>query len=132
MKKYLSIFLFLVAFQGFSQKKDNDVWILRQVRMGAKLLVLDNKNSEFRISIKEKKFSGYVGCNRFDGKLEFTKGDQIRPIRLVSTKMACPDLDSLEYATLEAINLSDRLVLKNSKAEFYNQTRLMLRLEKMP
>jgi len=126
------IILSLISFFGFAQKKGKEVWKLVQVRNGAKMFPVPSQNNEFGLSIKEKKFSGYIGCNRFSGKLEYTKGDNIRPVTLVSTKMACPDnLSSLEYATMEALQLSDRLVIKGTKAEFFNQNRLMLQLEKL-
>ena len=131
MKTSFTIILSLISFFGFAQKRGKEVWKLVQVRNGAKMFPVPSQNNEFGLSIKIKKFSGYIGCNRFSGKLEYTKGDNIRPMTLVSTKMGCPDnLSSLEYATMEAIQLSDRLVIKGTKAEFFNQNRLMLQLEK--
>jgi heat shock protein HslJ len=133
MKTFFFVILSFIATLGFSQKKAKEVWKLVQVRNGAKLYPVPSQDNEFGLSIKEKRFTGFIGCNRFSGRLEYAKGNYIRPMTLVSTKMGCPEnLSSLEYATMEAIQLSDRLIIKGTKAEFYTHNRLMLQLEKLP
>ena len=128
MKRWLFVFL-LAPCAAFAQETKE--WRLVKVRQGAQLVDAMNKDTEFTISIKEKKFAGKVGCNKFNGKLQFTKGDQIQPITLSKTKYKCPEeLSQLENDVIEAVYLSDRLVFRDNVAEFYNQTRLVLVLEK--
>ncbi len=50
--------------------------------------------------------SGYAGCNRLSGSFEFTGGNGIKFLPLVTTKMACPAMD-FETKLLDAIQHSD-------------------------
>lgn len=132
MKSSLLRIFFLCSY--LSLQAQNDVsakWKLVKVRDGQNLVEVHYKKTNFSISIKRKLFKGGVGCNEFKGKLEYVEGDSIRPILLVSTNMACPDyIDGLEYATITALGLCDKLVFTNDLAEFYNQKRLMVVLQK--
>ena len=129
MKIFATILGLSISLTAFAQ--NNNYWKLKSVREGAKMTDVSNKESQFVISIKEKKFSGSVGCNTFKGKLEFIKGNDIIPVKLVNTKAKCPEeLDRLDYAVLEAINLSDQLIIKEDVAEFYNAGRIVLELNR--
>ena len=130
MKKGLSILFIFIAFQAFSQKGKNG-WIVKSVLEGGKMHDVSAKGSFFYLSVKQKKFSGSIGCNKFKGRLEFKDNSQIHPITLVKLKANCPqELDRLDYAVMEAINLADKLIMKDNTAEFYNVDRLVLLLTK--
>ncbi len=129
MKNLTTIFglTVLLSINAFSQSH----WKIQYVWEGDKMVNAKAKQSDLIIDIKEKKISGSIGCNTFNGKLEYAKGNQIRPIKALKSKAKCPqEMDRLDYATFEALNLADKLVIDRDLAKFYNGPKLILELKR--
>ncbi|MEJ5262331.1 MAG: copper resistance protein NlpE N-terminal domain-containing protein [Ignavibacterium sp.] len=56
----------------------------------------------FEFKLTDKKFSGHAGCNNLASSIEVS-GNRIRFGKLISTKMACPDM-SLEKKVTDLLN----------------------------
>ena len=65
------------------------VWRLEQI--DGEKLVAGVAVPELEFFPVEKRFGGFGGCNRINGRCEFGE-DSIRFSRILATKMACPDL----------------------------------------
>lgn len=101
------------------------------MREGQNLMDVRDRGSDFTIFFKKKSFKGHVGCSHFNGKLEYTERGSSFPILFISTNLECPDYTGeFEYAIIQALGICDKLVFKENQAEFYNQARIVLVLEK--
>ena len=129
MKKAITIFSFFLSVASYAQSGSH--WKLQYVSEGAQMVNIKNKQSDFLIAIADKKISGSIGCNSFSGKLEYSKGNQIRPIKAIKSKAKCPqEMDRLDYAVFEALNHADKLVIDRDLAKFYNGPKLLLELKR--
>ena len=129
MKILATVFTIFLSLSSFAQSGSH--WKLQYVLEGAQMVNVKNKQSDFLIAIADKKISGSIGCNSFSGKLEYAKGNQIKPIKAIKSKAKCPqEMDRLDYAVFEAINHSDKLVIDRDLAKFYNGPKLLLELKR--
>ncbi|MBC7390575.1 MAG: META domain-containing protein [Opitutaceae bacterium] len=129
MKNLTTIFgiTFILSINAYSQSH----WKMQYVWEGDKMVNVKNKQSDFVIAIADKKISGSIGCNTFSGKLEYAKGNQIRPIKALKSKAKCPqEMDRTEHAAFEALNFADKLVIDRDLAKFYNGPKLILELKR--
>lgn len=71
-----------------------------------------NKNLELALDLTDMKLHGNVGCNTVNGEilLDASKPNSIMFLDLISTKMACPDLD-----------LESEILIALEKVEKYNK-----------
>ena len=68
-----------------------------------------------RLDGGQNRASGFAGCNRVSGAYELD-GDKVRFPALISTKMACPDLD-LENGFMIALNVTNGWRITDGKLE---------------
>ena len=90
-----------------------------------------SKKAEILISIEKKKISGSIGCNTFQGNLEYIKGDKIKPIKIFDKKDDCENKpDKLVTAIFDALKKSNKLVINQDLAKFYQGEKLILELKR--
>ena len=129
MKKILFAFGLILSFQSFAQSGSH--WKLLYVWDGASAVSISAKNSDMLLSIAEKTLSGKIGCNTYHGKLEYLKGNNIKPIKVVNTKENCPTKpDRLDNAVILALNVSNKLVIDKDRAKFYQGDKLVLEMKR--
>ena len=130
MKNILSIFLITFSIAAFGQKSGS-TWKVQYVWEGYQMANVKSKKSELLISIEEKKISGSIGCNTFQGNLEYLKGDKIKPIKIFDKKDDCEDKpDKLVNAIFDALKKSTKLVISQDLAKFYQGEKLVLELKR--
>lgn len=101
----------------------HDIWFLEELN-GIKVNKEDFTSiiPIIEIKTKDKRFSSLLGCNRINGSLFFEK-EKIRFINVMSTKMACTDINKeAEFiTTLESITSytieENKLILSNSSGK---------------
>lgn len=71
--------------------------------------------------VDQKRYSGSAGCNRMSGEFEYDKNtpDKIRFSRAMTTRMACPILES-EQKFLVALEEAVRFEVTSSGIALYN------------
>ena len=106
-------------------------WKVQYAWQGFKMENVSSKKATIVIAIAENKISGISGCNKFEGNLQYLKGDKIKPIKLVNTKDKCPkDPDPVDQAIMKALSTSDKLIINLDKAKFYHGEKLVLELNR--
>ena len=130
MKRVLFIFSMFFGIQAFAQTSGSH-WKVVYVWDGLSMVNIKTKKTEVVLSLPEKKLSGNAGCNSFHGTLDYTKGDNIKPIKLVNKKENCPATpDRLDNAVVTSLNLANKLVINQNKAKFYQGDKLVLELDR--
>jgi len=130
MKKILFAFALLISLSTFAQTTGSK-WKLLYVYHLDGMVNISSKKSEMLISIPEQKLSGTIGCNSYQGTLDYTKGDLIKPIKAVNTKNNCPAKpDPLDAAVLKALDLANKLTIMQNRAKFYQGDKLVLELSR--
>lgn len=85
-------------------------WKLTEL-YGKKISPGDNqKEQHFILSGKDKRITGYGGCNSFAGTYELKEGNRIKFSRLISTMMMCPDMQN-EEQFLKVLEVADNYSL---------------------
>ena len=130
MKNIFSVLLITLTINAFGQKSGS-TWKVQYVWEGYQMVNVKSKKSELVISIEEKKISGSIGCNTFQGNLEYIKGDKIKPIKIFDKKDDCEDKpDKLVNAIFDALKKSSKLVINQDLAKFYQGEKLVLELKR--
>jgi heat shock protein HslJ len=89
-------------------------WKLKTLQ-GQAIIMAENQEQEIHIILKteENRFTGFSGCNTFNGIYALEDGNRIRFSKLASTMKACPDLDVDEAAFLKVFDLADNYTISN-------------------
>ena len=110
--------------QYYTDYRLHDIWILESLEgfeldhneMGEKLPLLE-------INAHKNTFTGFTGCNRMNGQLEYRHG-MIRLQRIATTRRYCPDSSLTETALLKYLKqwnnytiANNRLILKQDDQE---------------
>lgn len=72
----------------------NTRWVLRQLGTAPISTPTDSREADLLLRPDESRAEGNAGCNRYSGTYEQTTPEQLHFGRLLSTKMACPNLDT--------------------------------------
>lgn len=130
MKTFFSIFILTISLSAFGQDKGS-TWKVQYVWEGYEMVNVKAKKTNVVISIPNKNISGTIHCVTFEGNLEYTKGDKIKPIKLFEKKDDCEDKpDKLVNAILSAFKISTKLVISQDLAKFYQGEKLVLELKR--
>jgi heat shock protein HslJ len=130
MRNIFSTILFALSITAFGQKSGS-TWKIQYVWEGTQMVNVLSKKTELLISIEEKKISGSIGCNTFQGNLEYIKGEKIKPIKIFDKKDDCEDKpDKLVKAIFDALKTSSKLVINQDLAKFYQGEKLILELKR--
>ncbi len=100
--------------QNPSDKLNSDKWILRAIN--GKLVESDKPYVLF--DLREKTVSGFLGCNRFSGQFE-TSDDSIKFSKLISTKRACGDLQSIETPFSKNLGEAEKFKVETDRLYLY-------------
>ena len=73
-----------------------------------------DKNLHITFSSKDNKVYGNAGCNNFSGTYEVEEGFRLELSKLISTKMACPDM-SIETEFLAILEKVDNYSINGTK-----------------
>jgi heat shock protein HslJ len=127
MRKQLMLFaLFALIFAGCSstrstaqiksepvrdQKITGKQWKLIELS-GKKITVNTGQISEprFTLSAENSRINGHGGCNSFSGTYELSEGNRIRFSKMVSTMMACGNMET-EYGLLKVLEAADNYTI---------------------
>lgn len=71
----------------------------------------------FEIS-SDSRVSGYDGCNRFSGAVELGDNQRIEFKQMVSTRMACPNMDDAQRVT-DMLNNAYRYLIDHDRLVFF-------------
>ncbi|HET8839236.1 MAG TPA: META domain-containing protein [Flavobacteriaceae bacterium] len=99
-------------------------WILKKINGNG---MTDNaalKVPRMQIDLMENRVAGNAGCNQFSGNIELLEANQIAFFQIISTKMACKNME-LETKFLQMLSQNrltysvkeDKLILSNSENE---------------
>jgi len=89
---------------GFSAPSS---WRLTEIMGKPVVPPAEGKQVPSIIFVKESpRVSGFAGCNRFTGLVEFSPGDRLRFSKVAATMMACPDM-TLEGEFLKVLETTD-------------------------
>lgn len=90
----------------------NKYWKLLELE-GETVQMEDNQEREqYFILRSDGSFSGFAGCNYFNGQYELTEGNRISiNDNIAMTLMACPDVDVDERAFMEVFELTDNYTI---------------------
>ncbi|GAB3824289.1 META domain-containing protein [Hymenobacter jeollabukensis] len=72
----------------------NTRWVLRQLGSEAVTVPAEGREADLLLRTEDTRVQGNAGCNRFSGTYEQPTPEQVRFSKLLSTKMACPALDT--------------------------------------
>jgi heat shock protein HslJ len=97
---------------GTDQNITEKQWKLIELT-GNKIPVKARQNSEAHFILKtgDNKVAGNGGCNSFSGTYELLEGNRIRFSKMISTMMACENMDT-EYGLLKVFETADNYTLK--------------------
>ena len=130
MKNLFLILFITLSISAFAQKSGS-TWEIQYVWEGYQMVNVLSKKTELYISIEEKKIAGSIGCNTFQGNLEYTKGEKIKPIKIFDKKDDCEEKpDKLVSAIFNALKVSTKLVISQDLAKFYQSEKLVLELKR--
>lgn len=89
-------------------------WKLKTLK-GKAVKMVENQEREiyFMLKTDENRLKGFAGCNTFGGTYTLEAGNRIRFSQLLSTMMACPDVDINEGAFLKIFELADNYTINN-------------------
>jgi heat shock protein HslJ len=93
---------------------ENMTWNLAELD-GAPIQPTGQRVPYLRLDGGQKRASGFAGCNRMSGEYQLD-GEKVRFPALISTKMACPDLE-LENGFMIALNVTTGWRIMDSKLE---------------
>ena len=81
---------------------------------GKEIKTTKNQEKEvyFTLKIDENKIIGFAGCNSLGGKYEL-EGNKIKFQEIITTKMACPDVDFNESKFLSILSQVDNYTIHN-------------------
>jgi heat shock protein HslJ len=73
----------------------------------------DNQEKEayFMLKTQDNRVTGFAGCNTFNGTYTLEDGNRIKFDQMLSTLMACPDVDVDESAFLKVFELADNYTI---------------------
>lgn len=74
----------------------------------------DKKEIHIKFRSKENRLEGFGGCNGFGGTYELKTGDRITISRIISTQMACSELD-IENELIRVLETADNYNLNGDK-----------------
>lgn len=107
-------------------KLENTYWKL--VELGGKPIKAGGRREpHLRLNPEGKAAQGSGGCNTFRGDYQLD-GESLRLTRLISTRMACPDLE-VEGTFLKALEAATSYKLAGEKLELYADGKLLARFE---
>jgi len=72
----------------------------------------ENKEAHMILKAMDKRLTGNGGCNSYGGTYELPGGNHITFSRIISTRMACPDMQD-EDKLFEAFGLTDNYTMKD-------------------
>jgi heat shock protein HslJ len=78
----------------------------KQIQPGKTL----RKEPHIILKVERNRITGSSGCNSFTGSYEIKKGNRITFSRIVSTRMACPDMET-ETQLFKILNSADHYIL---------------------
>src|SRR5690606_22327809 len=132
---------FKIAENVLTITDENGVETLKFKRMNKELLGLadvrwelakvesvpDGKIPEayLEINSKENRLGGNSGCNGFGGNFEVS-GDSIRISGIISTMMACENLNGMDHAFLKGVEETDRFEIEGEQLRLYKGSELLL------
>lgn len=98
---------------------------LVSVNNGQTCYTPDRREITLHLNLQEKTAAGFAGCNRFSGSFVLQR-DTIIIGLLVSTKMACPDLQTEGIYLGSLSGQSHRLAVTGDTLRFSNKTSTLL------
>lgn len=81
----------------------NTRWVLRQLSTDPVTTPEGAREADLLLRADESRVQGNAGCNRYSGSYEQSTPEQVSFSKLLSTKMACPNLDT-ETRFMGALN----------------------------
>ena len=81
----------------------NDIWILEKINDEPVDFPDSGKHPTLRVDLAGERISGHGGCNQFNGNAELVNNRLVTG-QIVSTRMACPDVQSTENRYLETLS----------------------------
>ncbi|RAK69586.1 META domain-containing protein [Hymenobacter edaphi] len=72
----------------------NTRWVLRQLGPDAVPPPTEGREVDLQLRTDDTRVQGNAGCNRFSGTYEQPTPEQVRFSKLLTTRMACPALDT--------------------------------------
>ncbi|SHI37416.1 Heat shock protein HslJ [Arenibacter nanhaiticus] len=87
-------------------------WKLKTLE-GKDVVMAENQEKEifFRLNGAENRVAGFAGCNSFGGTFTLEEGNRIRFSNVMTTMMACPDVDFNESEFLQIFELADNYTI---------------------
>lgn len=76
------------------------------------------------------KFNGKAGCNVIRGRY-LVEGTDVKITDVISTKMACPDLET-ENAFIKALDATDRYIANKNTLQLFSGNKLLATLKVLP
>jgi copper homeostasis protein (lipoprotein) len=92
---------------------------------GTDLNIPKDKPPTLYFDHKEKRITGFAGCNRFFGNYQ-REGEHLEIGPLGSTRMSCGDLDLFEYAFLEQLIKVRRWQVMDHQLSLFNDQQVLL------
>lgn len=93
-------------------------WRLKEVRGKP----VSEEKIFFEINKREKRVSGFTGCNNFSGTFQVNKGNRISFSKVITTLKACPTME-LESEILKIFALADNFSIANNRLQL-NKARM--------
>lgn len=109
----------------------HDIWVLESVN-DKKLNASDFTKGlpRFEFNTSENRLTGHGGCNNFNGTIE-VQGRKIKTGRFMSTKMACPNLDTENQLLASISNREIPYTMENMKLKLQLGADSLLVLKKV-
>lgn len=95
-------------------------WKLKTLE-GKEVKMSKNQEREvyFMLKTNDNSVIGFAGCNSFSGNYTLEEGNRIRFSKMVSTLMACPDVDINEVEFLKVFEIADNYRITGDQLELY-------------
>lgn len=100
--------------KDFAEQIEGKYWKLITL-YGKPVVMAKNQEREvhFKLSQSDKVFSGFTGCNSISGSYHLEQGFIIRFSQILTTLMACPDIDINEQELFEVFELTNNYTISN-------------------
>ena len=123
--RIILLVIIMISIMGCNSEKKTDTevisdtitekyWKLKTLN-GREVTMVENQTREtfFILKSEDNRLKGFAGCNTFGGTFILEKGNSIRFTNLLSTLMACTDVDVNETEFLKIFNLADSYTIKD-------------------
>jgi heat shock protein HslJ len=139
MANNISLFLFIIINSLFScktvQKNTvtntslNNNWVLTHLNKNAVTLIDSTQIISLQIETLSNKFSGFGGCNRYNGNLSFDKNENITFSKIISTKKYCPP-PNIESQYFSILSKSTSYILSENELTLFESNNEIARFKK--